>query len=212
MAISKDLKGLTFGNLTVIQLVGVKKTHKQWLCDCKCGNQTIVFQTNLLTGGTTSCGCLSSRQQAHKLRETNITHGQSQTKLYHVYYAVLDRCFNKDSKAYYHYGNRGITVCDEWKESFETFHQWSALNGYKEGLTLDRINNDDDYKPSNCQWITSTEQTLNKRTTIYVTINNVTKTLKEWSVESGIKYSTLWSRYTAYGWTDEKLLSKPKGK
>lgn len=209
MSKGKDLTGLIFGNLTVIEFAGTRKTHKQWLCDCKCGNQTIVFQTNLLKGNTTSCGCLSSRNQAHKLKDINTKHGQSQTKLYHVYYAMLDRCFNVDSKAYEHYGNRGISMCENWKSSFEHFYEWAVNNGYREGLTLDRINNNDDYKPSNCQWITQAEQSLNKRTTLYATINGETKTLKEWSDISGVKYKTLRARYVDYGWTGEKLLSKP---
>lgn len=205
-----DLTGLRFGLLTVIDLdTSANKGHRKWNCICDCGNHSSVFATNLNRGATTSCGCLSSRHGATKLKEINTKHGMSNSKLYHVYYGVLYRCTKENSKAFKHYGGRGISICDEWKNSFESFNQWAITNGYEEGLTIERIDNNGNYEPTNCKWIPQSEQVNNRRTNIYATINGETKTLKEWSRISGISYTTLRSRKMRYKWDDADLLSKP---
>lgn len=207
----QDLTGLKFNKLTVIELDIATSTvkHKKWICKCDCGNLTSVFGTNLKQGTTTSCGCQSSRNNARKLIKVNTTHGLSRSKIYHIYHTMKNRCYKKSSKAYSDYGGRGIAICDKWLDSFEVFNNWAVSNGYEVGLTLERIDVNGNYEPSNCKWITQSEQSDNKRTTLYATINGETKTLKEWSAISGVKYNTLRARYVDYGWTGKKLLSKP---
>jgi len=140
------------------------------------------------------------------LKDFNTKHGLSRTKLYHIYFGILNRCFNENDVNYNHYGGRGIAICDEWKNSIVNFYDWSTTNGYKDGLSIDRINNDGNYEPNNCRWTTQLEQIMNRSTTLFITINNVTKTLREWSISSGIKYVTLRDRHSR-GWVGEKLLS-----
>ena len=208
----KNLTGLKFGKLTVIELdSSYTKKHKKWFCECDCGNFTSVFGTNLKQGVTTSCGCQSSRNNARELVKVNTTHGLSRSKIYRIYHTMKNRCYKKSSKPYNDYGGRGIIICNEWLSDFESFRNWAISNSYEEGLTLERIDVNGNYEPSNCKWITQSEQCNNKRTTLYATIKGETKTLKEWSLLSGIKYNTLHTRKRVYGWDDEDLLRKPRG-
>ena len=113
---------------------------------------------------------------------------------YNSYHAMMDRCYREKAHNYPQYGGRGIKVCDEW-HSIEIFGDWAENNGYRVGLTLDRIDPDGDYCPENCRWATRKQQANNRRNTIYVTIDGVTKTLSEWADFSGITFSTIANRY-----------------
>jgi hypothetical protein len=131
------------------------------------------------------------------------------TKLYEVWKAMKKRCFNKNCKIYADYGGRGITVCEEWVSDFVSFYNWSMQNGYAEGLTIDRIDNDGNYEPSNCRWTTHDVQIKNRRkykNSVDVEINGETKTLMEWSKLTGISYNTLHKRIRL-GWQGEKIIS-----
>lgn len=159
-----DLKGKRFGRLTVIGEVGTN-AHRNvvWRCRCDCGSIVDVSTTNLVSGKTKSCGCLM-RETA---KSTQTTHGKSGSRLYIVWEGMKARCTNKNHKAYPHYGGRGITVCNEWLD-FATFEKWSIDNGYdayaKRGdCTIDRINVDGNYEPSNCRWVDMKVQANNKR-------------------------------------------------
>lgn len=113
-------------------------------------------------------------------------HGKSDTRIYGIWEAMKTRCYCKSDTNYSHYGGRGITVCDEWKTNFMSFYSWATKNGYKEDLTIERINNSDKYEPSNCKWITMKEQSRNRRNCRWITVNGVTKLQKEWADEIGI--------------------------
>jgi hypothetical protein len=205
-----DMTNQTFGKLTVLKRdSNYPPSRTKWICKCDCGNTTSVYGHALRQGLTKSCGCLSSKKNTRSRKNRKDLQGKSKTKLYSVYYSILDRCNNPNNKAYNHYGARGIKTCCEWENSFENFYTWSLSNGYQDGLTLERIDNNKGYSPSNCKWISQTEQLLNRRTTLYATIKGETKTLKEWSETSGIKYATLRCRKTNYNWPDERLLEKP---
>lgn len=125
------------------------------------------------------------------------THGMSRTPIYNVWKSMRQRCNNPNSNCFNHYGGRGIRVCDEWDSSFEVFYKWAVENGYEEGLTIERIDVDGNYEPSNCIWITMLEQHKNTTRTHYITYNGITKTISEWAEEYDIDSKTLYSRIQA---------------
>lgn len=199
-----DLTGKRFGRLLVMSESSIRKKGGSvyWKCKCDCGNIVETNSQALRKGYTQSCGCYN--RDIIKKDNPN-----REKKLYHIYRGIKDRCYNKNSKSYHNYGARGIKLCDEWND-FEKFEKWALNNGYEQGLWLDRINNDSDYSPDNCRWSTPKEQQNNKRTNVFITINGVTKTLQQWSEESGIKAMTL-SRRIELGWSSDDLL-KPVNK
>ena len=155
----KDLKGQRFGKLIVLEFKEIKNYRAIWLCKCDCGNFIAVSSNSLLSNKTKSCGCIHSQQLINR----NKKHGLSEAKLYKVWQGMKTRCYNPNFMYYCNYGGREITICDEWLNDFKKFYDWATSNGYKEGLTIDRINNDGNYEPSNCRWVTRAEQNRNKR-------------------------------------------------
>lgn len=159
---SPDLTGLRYGRLTVIKRSeGTPRSygHSLWVCHCDCGKEALAYGTNLTQGRTQSCGCY----QADAVRLSNSTHGESHTRLHRIWLGMKDRCYNKNAKNYQHYGGRGIFVCDEWLGNFESFRDWAISNGYSNSLSIDRVNVDGSYEPTNCRWATAKEQNNNKR-------------------------------------------------
>lgn len=144
-----------------------------------------------------------------KEKKNRIYHGGRKTKLYQIWCGMKQRCFSKSDKSYGLYGGRGITVCDEWKNNFVLFRNWSMKNGYKEGLSIDRIDNNGNYCPENCRWVTSKEQNNNKRNTIRIEYNGETKTLQEWADYLEIHPDTLYSRIFRSKLTIERAFEKP---
>lgn len=182
-----DLTNKRFGKLTVIRLDGKDHRHEcKWLCKCDCGNETVVYGSHLRKGNTVSCGCV--------MRNTHKTHGESKTRLYKIWQHMKDRCNNPNSDNYSYYGGRGITYTPFW-EDYREFKWWAIHNGYEDGLTIDRIDPDGHYEPSNCRWITQIEQNKNTRKCIKLTHNGETHTLREWAKILGIPKSTLQQRY-----------------
>lgn len=167
-----DLTGQKFGRLTVISRNGSAGGKRKWLCECDCGNTTTVTTTDLRSGHTTSCGCFHREVSARTMRDiasgrtgvlnSSYKHGDTGTKLYWVWSTMIQRCENRNNKRYPEWGGRGICVCDEWHD-FSVFRDWAMANGYREGLSLDRVDNDGNYCPENCRWATIQEQNNNKR-------------------------------------------------
>lgn len=122
--------------------------------------------------------------------------------------SMKQRCYNPNHNKYYRYGGRGITVCEEWRTNTQTFIDWSMSHDYADDLTIDRIDNDGNYEPDNCRWVTSQEQQHNKSSNVCLTYNGKTQDIKQWSDELGIYYGTLWQRYKA-GWDTKKILEEP---
>ena len=210
--------GKKFGKLTIIEFSHKKQKYASngkkngndfyYKCKCDCGNETISRIADLKKGKASSCGC-------YRVERTKITNKKYEsnefwdTKLYKTYSKIKDRCFNKNCKHYDNYGGRGITMCEEWRNNYQLFYNWAIANGYKEGLSIDRINNNGNYEPSNCRFATSTVQNNNKRSNFYITYNGKTQTAKQWADELGIKYTTLKSRLVILKWSVEKALTTP---
>lgn len=188
----KDLTGQKFGRLTVIKRADNNKNGStRWLCKCDCGNEKIVEGGHLRSNKIKSCGCLLT----DVLIKRNYTHGMTNTRLFHIWQGIKIRCYNKNFEHYKHYGERGITICEEWKDNFMSFYDWAMSNGYKEHLTIDRIDVNGNYEPSNCRWVKQAEQSRNRRDTVYITYNGETHTFYEWSKITGINQNTLCTRY-----------------
>ena len=154
--------GDKYNKLTVLEKTSERKNRSIiYKCRCDCGNIINVISTSLTKGLCKSCGCL----QKEKASLSNKTHGLSKTKLYYVWGDMRKRCNNPKHHAYHYYGGREIKVCEEWDKSFISFYNWAINNGYREGLTIDRINNNGNYEPSNCRWVTMSVQCKNRRFT-----------------------------------------------
>lgn len=187
----KDLKNNKIGKLFVAELSKKDKHNKYvWKCICECGNISYVTTGDLLSGKVKSCGCLK-RENTIKIFTT---HNKTHTKIYNTYNNMKQRCYNKKSPKYKYYGGRGITICEEWKNDFEKFYNWSVNNGYKENLTIDRINVNGDYEPNNCRWVTQKTQSVNKRNNRFITYDGQTLTIKEWSEKLNIPYTRITTR------------------
>ena len=161
-----DLTGRTFGKLKVIARSenaprSDGRTIPAWLCLCECGNYKTILGCSLRSGNTTSCGCVT-RTHGH-----SCANGRNKpSRLYRIWVDIKGRCYYPSSShSYHYYGGRGIEMCEEWRNSFQAFEQWSVSNGYSDGLSIDRIDNDGNYEPSNCRWATPSEQRLNQRGT-----------------------------------------------
>jgi hypothetical protein len=165
-----DLRGQKFSRLLVLSEWGVKGKDKYWRCMCDCGKEVIASSNNLRQGRVRSCGCLQKDLISQRDIERNTKHNLWGTKLYGVWSAMKSRCLNPNNKNYKYYGARGITVCQEWKESFKCFYDWAMANRYQEGLTIDRKNNDGNYDPENCQWVSMKIQGNNRRPAIRGTV------------------------------------------
>ena len=204
----KDLTGQTFGRLTIIEKTEKRKHGSVvWKCSCVCGNIVEATANCLVRGKTKSCGCYRTEIRKLNCTKTFTTHGQTKTKLYHVWQGIKRRCYNKKAKQYKDYGGRGICMCNTWKENYTNFKEWSLNNGYKEGLTIERINVNGNYEPSNCTWIPLKEQNMNRRTTHYLTYNRKTLSITEWARNTGIPRATISRRINSYHWTVEKALT-----
>jgi hypothetical protein len=199
----KDLTGQRFGMLQALHIVRKdKNNHCIWLCQCDCGNQCEVAGTTLLTGQQKSCGC----NKIKFLQEANTTHGKAYEKIYRVYQHIIHRCYNASDQAFKNYGGRGISVCDEWKDDRSAFFNWAEESGYKEGLSIDRIDNDGPYSPANCRWADRTTQANNCRKNVLLTWDNKTLTATHWARELGIKPSLIIGRLRR-GLPTERVLS-----
>jgi len=200
-----DLTGKTFNRLTVKRSVIVNRKTK-WECECSCGKTTIVEGLALINGHTKSCGCLHKDAMAERAKRAK-TYGFTRHRLYTCYYRMRRRCERPTDPSYPRYGGRGIKVCDEWKNDIMAFINWGIENGYQEGLSIDRIDNDGDYTPDNCRWADATTQSNNRRTNQYITFDGESHTYAEWGRITGISPLTIRSRIVDLGWSVEEALT-----
>lgn len=207
----KDLTGNVYGRLTVVSFsYRDKRSNSFWRCDCICGKQSTVRIGDLNSGNTTSCGCYREEQSNKALIERSTTHGETGTRLYNIWRGIKQRCRYEKFIGYEYYGGRGIDVCNEWHDSYECFRDWALSNGYEDNLTIDRIDNDGNYEPSNCVWSTYLEQANNRRDNNVITHNGHSKTVSQWAEHLGVNKSTLGMRLQS-GWSESETLDKPIG-
>lgn len=194
-----DLTGQKFGRLTALYTVPNNSHRTRWHCVCDCGNTKDVLQQNLRNGHVKSCGCLHTERNIKKITAYNSSmnreaHNETKTRLYHIWVNIKSRCFNKTLSSYKNYGGRGITICQEWKESFISFKNWALSNGYSDSLSIDRIDVNGNYSPYNCRWVTNSIQQFNKR-----------KTKRNTSGHVGISWNKKDQRWIAYITKDYQL-------
>lgn len=200
-----DLTGKRYGRLMVLRRGEdfiSPKGNKQpgWICRCDCGNEIAVRGNGLTSGNTKSCGCLS--RDAHSKQN-----GLSKSRLYNIWRGMKKRCYTVTDKAYPNYGGRGITICNEWREEFLEFYKWAMSNGYKEKLSIDRIDNNGNYEPQNCRWVSDKSQNNNRRINHFIEYEGERFTLAEWETKTGIRQETI-RRRLKNGWTVKDALTK----
>jgi hypothetical protein len=191
--------------LTLISEAGKSKHGaKQSLYRCVCGIEKIIVDQGVNSGKVISCGCYHKERNA----ELFSTHRKTKDPLFRIWRGMKYRCERTKSINFAIYGGRGIRVCDEWQD-VEAFIRWANQNGYVSGLQIDRINNDGEYSPSNCRWVTVKVNSNNRRTNLRITFNGQNKTLQEWADSAGINKGTLRNRLVGLKWPTEKALSEP---
>jgi hypothetical protein len=202
MSLTINEVGNRYGRLKVIAQAKKPRNSRSafWLCRCDCGKEIVARGWDLRNGRYISCGC--SLHDGHRRK-----HGDYGTRLYSIWNNMRHRCTDTYSKGFPHYGGRGISVCNDWND-YESFRCWALSNGYSENLTIDRIDVNGNYEPSNCRWISMKEQALNKRTNHFLECDGKRKTVKEWADEIGICQGTLFTRLRR-GWSDEQIIKTP---
>ncbi len=188
---AKDFTGLKIGRLTVVGFAGVQirnsRSRRYWLCSCECGNTVEVEASNLISRPTQSCGCLRNELVAL----VNLKHGEAmRTKENRAWYGMKARCYNPNETKYPQYGGRGIIVCERWLNSYEDF-LLDMGRAPSKGHTLDRIDVNGNYEPSNCRWATLKVQGNNKTTNVFLTFDGQTKTISQWADIIGYDYKAL---------------------
>lgn len=205
-----DIAGKRFGMLTAVRDVGSIGNRRVWLFHCDCGGSAervaISVRSVAKRGGVPNCGCALSSIRAENGRR-NRTHGLSTHLLYDVFRQMHQRCENPNCKDYPLYGARGISVCDEWA-NIHAFFKWAKATGYRQGLTIERRDNDRGYSPENCHWIPNERQAHNTRRLILITHNGVTKHASEWARDLGVGVRTIIAR-KRYGWDDARIIETP---
>ncbi len=202
-----NMIGKKFNRLTVLEEMPIRKDRKKvYKCRCDCGNITYAVGTRLRHGNIKSCGCLVSEVS----KRVNTKHGKRNTRLYNIWYEMKRKCYKPNRRDYKYYGARNIKVCDEWLNNFMNFYNWSIENGYQDNLTIDRIDVDGNYEPSNCRFVDMKMQSNNRRSNVLLTYNGKTQTMAQWAEELHLSYATIKHRH-ARGWSDKECLFGKRG-
>lgn len=200
-----DMTGKKINMLTVVYKAPSRNGRTMWHCKCDCGNEVEVWYEHLKKGQY-SCGCYKNKRISERLTK----HGKTNTKLFKNWRHMRERCYKQGHKSYKDYGGRGIIVCKEWNDDFMNFYNWAMANGYDENAdfmqcTLDRINVNGNYEPSNCRWISIKEQCNNRRNNRYLEYRGEKHTIAEWSELLKMPQSAIRKR-VELGWTDGQAL------
>lgn len=196
-----DITGQTFGLLTAIKYEG----HSNWSFECACVDKNIVVVNayNVKSGHTSSCGCFRKETASKRC----VTHGSSKTPEYNTYITILSKCYNPKNKKYKDYGGRGIKMCDRWLEDPQNFLDDMGKRP-SDKTSINRINNDGNYEPGNCEWANNTEQANNRRSNRLIMFNGKTQNLTQWSNELGISFNVLRNRLRK-NWSVEEAFTIP---
>ena len=195
-----DLTGQKFGRLTAISPAANRGKHTYWNCLCSCGAHVTVDTQSLRSGHTKSCGCLNR----DIVRKRKTTHDLSNTRLFRIWASIIRRCTCKTDQAYKYYGGRGVCICNKWLPDFKAFYDWSISNGYKDNLTIDRINVNGHYCPENCRWISQTLQSKNRRCVSFFEGQTIPDYCKAHKISKWMVYARL-----KRGWPLEQALKTP---
>lgn len=199
-------QGQKIARLTLIKEIPARR-GRSWECVCDCGNKLNVKESHIRNGSIKSCGCLAKEYKAIG----NVVHNLCDTRINKIYQAMKNRCFLKTSKNYKNYGGRGIKMCNEWlgKDGLINFYNWAISNGYKDNLSIDRIDNNGDYRPENCRWATALEQQNNTRYNRILEYKGEKLTLSQASRKYNIDVSTLHHRLKRFNWDATKSIEEP---
>lgn len=190
------------GRWTLVSLDHKDNRNKEiWNCICECGSVKLVRKDHIVRGASTSCGCYAKENTSR----VKTTHGMSSSKTYKIWIEIIARCYNPSSSIYPHYGGRGISMCERWRGSFVNFLADMGERPVKK--EIDRIDNNGNYEPTNCRWVSRKENVENRRTSLRYTNNGMTKTLMGWSEHLGIDYKTLFARIKIYKMDIDKALN-----
>lgn len=206
----KDEVGNKYGRLTAIRYCGTSEKRKAlWECQCDCGRLFIATGCKLRSGATKHCGCLANEHHGTGYRTHGMTAGNrgKYNGLYKTWTGMVQRCTNPNHVAYHRYGGRGVVVCDEWSK-FIPFMEWAQANGFEKGLEIDRMDNNGNYTPDNCRFVTGKANIRNRRNTLYVTYKGETKALATWAEILGMPYYILYQR-NKHGWDTERAFTEP---
>lgn len=209
MSKAEDLTGQKFNRLTVLERAeNTKSGCTRWLCKCDCGNTKIVMSSHLKSGRTKSCGCYNREMTVLR----NFKHGLTNTKLFKIWQNMKNRCYNKNADNYSYYGGRGIKICNEWLYDFVCFYDWANKNGYKDGLTIDRIDGNGNYEPNNCRWANFIQQANNKVNNRILEYNGEKHTMAQWSRILKINNRTLSTGINRDGRTLGEIIKRNEDK
>lgn len=222
----QELEGKRFGRLLAIKevepIINDGHKYRAYLCKCDCGTEKVVKAKQLIRGNTVSCGCYAKEMARKRGAELSLKYqnipNKCQSRLYTLWRGIKKRCNNENDPNFHNYGGRGITVCDEWRNDFQAFYDWAMESGYKEEIlpngnnkwTIDRIDVNGNYEPSNCRWVDMKVQSNNTRTNHLLEFKGETKNITEWSKEVGLPAYLIVQRINRLGWTVEKALTTPK--
>jgi hypothetical protein len=207
-----ELSTTRFGRLTILDGPFLDNGELKYICECDCGTIKTLSKGSLTSGSSSSCGCLRKESTGNRAR----THGKTNTLAYVSWLGIIKRCYNPNEPAYKNYGGRGITVCEEWKNSFENFLH--DMGPRPLGISIERIDNNGNYNKNNCVWASRKTQNRNSRNNNLVTYNSSTKPVSAWCELLGIPYKRTIQRISSYGMSPEKafqpqtLKSGPKKK
>lgn len=208
---ANDIINKQYGDLTVVKLHHKEQIYRNnikngflyyYLCKCSCGNEKIVLRNLLLNNEIKHCGCKKSENISNSIKK----HGMFGTRIYNTWAHMKQRCYNPKNASYNHYGKKGIKVCEEW-QTFEPFYNWSMANGYSDNLSIDRIDVNGNYEPSNCRWATIDQQNNNKSNTKFYTINNKTQSVSQWAKEYNISKTIVYGRLRRGATIEQALAS-----